>query len=320
MLDAALFSWGWGLAATTNIAAKDVAVAGVNILGDGEVYAGAVIRQDDDHLMASVWAPPDSGSQFTEKSHVAGTTVSDLAVCDVQLSNGNLAGAFSDKDTGKLKVVVWNVDYNGAVTRLAAQMADVAGQVSITRESQGKAVTAATNANHEVTVTMWDCVTKAGQAQQYDVKKIADNSAAAKVKANRVGVASWKKGVVTAIQDSDTGNLKLIAWEIKNDGTIVKTSEVGMNTQIDRLAICNTGDASGNRLATAIRKSDLTMQVQIWDLENDGSAFHLRDTDAPPDPAHVKELSLTSIGALYWANQKIAERPDRDGGDPQFGR
>ena len=306
VLDSAILTWGGGLAAVTNTPVKDVAVAGLRILGDGEVYAGTVVQKDDDHLLATVWAPPDSGSLFSEKSHTEGTTVSGLAASAVQLSNGNLAGAFQDKDTGKLKVVVWDVDYNGAIARLGDQVTDVARQSSIARGPQGKAVTASTNANQEVDIAVWDCVTVSTPAK-YDVRRLGDNSSAAKIKAARVSVAGWSKGVVTAIQDSDTGHLRLIAWEIKNDWTVVKKSEVGALIQVDRVALVNTGDLSGNRLATAARKNDdLTLQVNIWDLEADGSAFHLRDVDSPPDPAHVKELALASMGALYWTDQKIS--------------
>ena len=303
--DAALLSWGGGIASTADKPVRNVAVVGLNILGDGEVYAATVVQKDDDHLMSTVWAPPSSGSLFSEKSHAEGTTVSDLAASAVQLSNGNLAGAFQDKDSGKLKVVVWDVSYNSAITRLADQVSGIAGQVSIARGPQGKAVTAVTNANHELDIAVWDCVTASGPAQ-YDVRKLGDNSAAAAIKAARVAIAGWSNGVVTAIQDFDTGHLKLIAWEIKNDSTVVKKSEVAALIQVDRLALVNTGDPSRNRLATAARKSDLTLQVNIWDLEADGSAFHLRDVDSPPDPAHVKDLALTSMGALYRADQKLS--------------
>ena len=303
--DPALLAWGGGIASTATKPVRDVAVAGLNILGDGEVYAATVVQKNDDHLTATVWQPPTSGSQFTEKSHADGTTIAGLAAAGVQLSNGNLAGAFRDKDSGKLKVVVWDVSYNAAITRLAHQVSGPVQQVSIARGPQGKAVTAVTNSSHEVEIAVWDCVTVSGPAG-YDVRKLGDNSAAAAVKAAGVAVAGWNKGVVTAIQDLDTGHLKLIAWEIRNDFTVVKKSEVGAIIQVDRVAIVNTGDPARNRLATAARKTDMTLQVNIWDLEPDASAFHLRDVDSPPNPAHVKELALTSMGALYWANQKLS--------------
>jgi len=306
VMDSSSLAWGWGVASTATKPVSDAAVAGMRILGDGEVYAATVVQKNDDHLLATVWEPPADGSQFAEKNHAEGSTISGLASAAVQLSNGNLAGAFQDKDTGKLKVVVWDVSYNSSITRLADQVSSQVRQVSIARGPQGKAVTAVTNANHEVEIAVWDCVTVSGPAG-YAVRKLGDNSAAAAIKAARVAVAGWNKGVVTAIQDFDTGHLKLVAWEIRNDFTVVKKSEVGAMIQVDRLAIVNTDDASRNRLATAARKSDdLTLQVNIWDLETDGSAFHLRDVDAPPDPAHVKDLAIASMGALYWTDQKLS--------------
>jgi hypothetical protein len=304
VLDPALVTWGGGVASTAATPSSDVGVAGLVILGDGEVYAGTVVQKDADHLLATVWAPPTSGSLFTEKSHIEGTTISKLAVSAVQLNQGNLAGAFREKDTGNLKVVVWNVDYDGAITRLGDQVAGAAQQVSIGRDAHGKAVTAVVNAAGEVDIAVWDCVLKSGGG--FQVQKLGDNSAAPKIKATRVAVAAWGKGVVTAIQDRDNGHLKLIAWEIKGNWQVVKSSEVGTDIQVDRVAVTNTDAPPRNRLATAVRKNDLTLHVHVWDLEADGSAFHLRDSDAPPDPAHIKDVAIASMGALYWTDQKIA--------------
>jgi hypothetical protein len=236
------------------------------------------------------------------------TPATDLALAAAQLSNGNLLGAMRDKDTHRLKVIAWDIDYTGGVSRLDAALGDVIDQVAVTRIPGHLAATACTQAGQKLGIAVWDCILKTGTTT-YTVKRLGDNGQEEPVRAARVAAACWAKGLVTAIQDPDTNHLKLIAWHVASDFTVVKKAVVTAQIEVDRIAIVNVSESNDdprNRFATAVRKTDGSMQVNVWDVAADASSIRLRDVDAPPSPANIKDVAITSMGALYASDLKLS--------------
>lgn len=166
---------------------------------------------------------------------------------------------------------------------------------------------AAIGAGNDLQISIWDQVLPSG-SQTYKLKRLGDNGTDT-VKATRVAMAPWSKGVVTAIQQHGSNHLQLIAWHVDDKGNVTKKgASHATDAEIDQVAIVNTDldrENIGNRLVTAVRESDKVLKVMVWDVAHDGTKFFRRDTDSPPAPAHVAHLALAPMGPLVEIDKAL---------------
>lgn len=142
-------------------------------------------------------------------------------------SNAYLIASATQDSNGYLKVIIWNVNDDGTITRISDASAGKITQVSLTKGgnyySAGKEVpgqflvTAAQDSQRNLNVISWQVdengrVVKKGQAS-----------------AGKIGLVSatgLDDLVATATQDSN-GNLKVIVWEIDKNGVISRKGDSG---------------------------------------------------------------------------------------------
>jgi len=280
----------------------------LSVVSNGaDVLPATVLETGDDSLLVQIWDQDKTSGQFTEKSRVKGQPATALATTAGSLG---LAAAVQDKDSGKLKAILWGVDYHDKITWQDAAVLDTASAFAITGMGSlimRRLAVAAIGASNDLQISVWDQVLPSG-SQTYKLKRLGDNGTDT-VKAAHVAIAPWSKGVVTAIQQHGSNHLQLIAWHVDDKGNVTrKGTSHATDAEIDQVAIVNTDldrENIGNRLVTAVRESDKLLKVVVWDVAHDGTKFFRRDTDSPPAPAHVADLALAPMGPLVLIDKAL---------------
>jgi hypothetical protein len=297
VVDASQLQVGGGLMGKQSGSFKHVSLS---VISNGtNVLPATVLEASDDSLLVQTWEQGTSG-EFTEKSRVKGQPATALATT---AGGVGLVAAVQDKDGGKLKAILWGVDYNDKLTWQDAARLDTASAFAITGIGSlimRRLAVAAIGVGNDLQISVWDKVLPSG-SQTYELKRLGDNGTDT-VKATRVAIAPWSKGVVTAIQQHGSNHLQLIAWHVDDKGNVTrKGASHATDAEIDQVAIVNTDldrENIGNRLVTAVRESDKVLKVMVWDVAYDGTKFFRRDTDSSPAPAHVADLALAPMGPL----------------------
>ena len=123
--------------------------------------------------------------------------------------SGRVATAVQDS-RGNLKVIAWDVDEDGSVTRRGDASAGAIGlHAAANMTLRRKFVTAVQDSRNNLKVIVWE------------VDAIGDVTRKGDASAGRVGLISTALVVpviVTAVQDS-AGNLKVIAWHTRPPGS-----------------------------------------------------------------------------------------------------
>ncbi|WP_334139908.1 hypothetical protein [Methanothrix soehngenii] len=189
-------------------------------------------------------------------------------------SNAYLIASATQDSNGYLKVIIWNVNDDGTITRISDASAGKITQVSLTKGgnyySAGKEVpgqflvTAAQDSQRNLNVISWQVdengrVVKKGQAS-----------------AGKIGLVSatgLDDLVATATQDSN-GNLKVIVWGIDEYGVISRKGDSGSaGEKISQISEGQRGrktDTGSRRLYTAVQDSNGNLKVIVWEIDKNG--------------------------------------------------
>jgi hypothetical protein len=219
---------------------------------------------------------------------------------------GYLVAAVKDKNSGELKVIYWQASAAPSLSINWLDALTVPGQGQIDQlaicayqQAGGswKAVTASTDGNKSLSVTVWDGVWESGSS--FKVKQLGRNTNATANKATTVAIASWGGGVVTAVREPGTDKLKLIAWEITPNFEVLQKgtkTDPDPTATIDELKMVQvrTPSAPYDTVATAARHLDKSLEVITWDVGDGGSTIKLLGRAQPPAPAFMQTFSIAS--------------------------
>jgi hypothetical protein len=273
-----------------------------------DLFAATLTQMQDDTIVAQLWAK-DSQGALQQKHRATGFPATAISCVGAGL---NLAAAVKNKADNTLKSILWQCSgqqlvWQDETETLAAPAHFAAGRYG--REFLSKPVTISSTAGNQVVVDIWDTVLSQADGK-YKLKRVGGLDAGAGLNGIEVAIAPWSGGVVTAARVPDTSGLHLTVWMLAPDGTMQRagpTKETGI--VIDKVHIINLrpfNEDPGNHVVTATRLQDQTLQLQVWRISDDGAQITLRDTDAPPAPAHVTSLSLAAMGPLQIGDTTLS--------------
>lgn len=108
-----------------------------------------------------------------------------------------------------------------------------------------------------------------------------------------VDIALVRDGrVATAVHDG-AGNMKVIVWDIENDGTkIIRRGSASAKAVVAKVSLCNLGL---NMLATAVRDVANHLIIIVWRVEENGEVTYL---DSTVRTEQIKDVAIEFV-AMY---------------------
>lgn len=182
---------------------------------------------------------------------------------------------------GNLKLIVWGMGTNGALTRRGDAAAGAAGEIVLAEPRPDLLVTACRDSGGNLRLISW-LVTTNGE-----VERCFTATAGA---VSRVAITSDRQGsVVTAVRDGD-GDLKLIAWSVSGTGQFTRRDDISAGA-VSRIAIAPCQACSG--VVTAVRTASGDLKLIAWTVSADGQLTRRGSAEA----GAISELSLVARGA-----------------------
>jgi hypothetical protein len=226
-----------------------------------ELFVTACRAADGDMRLISWRVAADGAITRLRDSGDAAGEVTEIAMAVHQSTGGGgrVVTAVRDAD-GDLKVIVWSVSADGAISRIGDGGAGGAGNatlIRVVRDAHANIVTAVRDGDGDLKLITWRI------GQDGLVTRLADSGDAAGAIADNA-LTALGDGVVSAVRTS-AGGLKLIAWSTAANGTIRRLSDsadqAGAATLIDIVAGDNT---TGVSAVTAVRAANGALKLITW--------------------------------------------------------
>ncbi len=210
---------------------------------------------------------------------------------------GNRIATAVRNAAGNLKVILWQVEYDGSVTRLGSEEGEPMERTRLaigslqrspeTKVTRARFVTAIRNKTGKLKLTVWTTredgsIVRRGSGKTGEIED-------AEFALTTFGVDL----VVTAVHDS-LGRLKLISWRVKSDGTLSRLKDfTGEKVDQISLASYDSFPTDTGRLAAAVTTQNGNLQISAWSLDGDDGEFHLLDTFN--SPAGMKDVVAATL-------------------------
>src|SRR5262245_48594544 len=215
---------------------------------------------------------------ITQVDQAAAGKVHEIAV--TRLSSRVIAAVRTDSN--ELKVIVWDVGADGALTRRGDAVAGGVTRVAITDWPEGPGVvTAVRMTSGDLKVIAWKVATD-GSVQR------ADDGTAGPVSEVAISSPPGFAGVVTPVRTA-SGDLKVIAWKVSAAGAITRAGDTsaGASSAISVTALSSAGGAA--RVAVALRNGSGNLQIITWAVTATGIVARLHEGVAGP----ISDVAIT---------------------------
>lgn len=116
--------------------------------------------------------------------------------------------------------------------------------------------------------------------ENFDIKEFATEIVIAKIRENQL---------LTAIRTKE-GRLKLISWQVRRDGTILRLKDSGEEGQ----EVTNIDLAKMRKLITAYSSASNNLQLASWTVKKDGAIEHITDSDMQPEIVNEIKIAMIS--------------------------
>jgi hypothetical protein len=266
---------------------------GVDRLDVALVRAGRVataVRNSDGNLKVIVWDVSADGMQVTRRGDKLAGAISDVALCGLGLDM--LATAVITG--GELKVIIWQVDENGQVTRKESGVvaAGKVNDVAVCRVGIEHLATAVRREDGTLRVDAWH-VTARGEithkgseaAGQINTPGAGAASKAPRLAMNSVGT----RGFATYLRDSNL-DLKAILWQY-DDGKVTRLGSAGPDgDQVVALAGCALERETA---VAAARGMDGKLNLFAYHFPDDGARVERRGT---AQAGSITEVAACRVG------------------------
>jgi hypothetical protein len=165
--------------------------------------------------------------------------------------------------SGDLKVIVWDVGGDGAITRRGDAAGGPVSRISMTDWPEGPGVvTAVRDSDNNLKVIAWKVggngnVTRAGDASAGTIHEVAISS------------PSGFTGVVTPVVNGSK-HLEVIAWKLNSAGQFTRTdsNEAGDCSKVAATSLSATGGLA--RVAIGVRNGSGDLELIIWTISASG--------------------------------------------------
>jgi hypothetical protein len=185
----------------------------------------------------------------------------------------NLVTAGQDS-RGNLKVIIWEVDADGNVTRSGDASAGQISLVSATGMATRRFATAVQDGDSNLKVIVWDVDSDGNVIRRGAGSAGAIGLVSATAVKPRSAADIMTDRLVTAVQDS-VGNLKVIVWDVDSDGNVTRrgagsAGAIGLVSTVTVKSRFSNHDLSSG-LVTAVQDSVGNLKVIVWDVDSDGN-------------------------------------------------
>ncbi|HZG00015.1 MAG TPA: matrixin family metalloprotease, partial [Chitinophagales bacterium] len=196
---------------------------------------------------------------------------------------------------GSLKLIAWRVSNDGSIARTgdSADQAGAATSIAISRNlDDTRFITACRNGSNRLFLISWDI-----NADGTTISRLADSgSLAGNASLIRIVCVS-KNRFVTACRAGD-GSLKLIGWQLKNDGSLIRLAESG--TQAGKVLDIALVTVSSNRVITAVRTASGGLKLISWKV-SDTEITRLADSGDQAGEARMIRATIDQAGNVVTA-------------------
>lgn len=252
---------------------KDSAVAGaISRLATAWVPGGHVtaVRDSNNNLKIIGWTNLDG--QIQRRGEASAGEINLLAIAGI---SGFFVTAVTDSNA-KLKLIAWGAPHQlqtltrdgdasaGAVSRMAITLTD--SQFPVYR-----AVTAVRDSNGNLKLIAWDIdrssgsavITRRGSATAGAVSEISIATVRGEIDLPQHDLP---QRVATVVRDT-AGNLKVIAWDIDQNGNIHRRGSASAGA----VSLVSASRLQVDRILTGVRDRMGELKVIVWDFGEDGS-------------------------------------------------
>ncbi len=294
---------GIGVLTAARDAAGDLQVSSFGVSADGEV--GELFTDSAGEIGAVEVARPSSGRDVVVGVRTASGALkliywkvattggldrmgsaTDVAITDLDLvmvpAGGTGVVTASRMASGQVQVTGWHTSSSdGTITRAGSDNGPYASAVRATAITDGRTaaeegqparfqgVVTASIANGDLRLDTFRVTSSKGiEHRDYEIA-----GPVMSVAIGTVRVSSTRELVVTAIR-SETGYLKLIAWEIESNGAIHRLGSIYAGAILSDIEIQSGGTGA---LITAVKLTTGNLKLLSWELTSDGELRRLGD-------------------------------------------
>jgi hypothetical protein len=247
-------------------------------------------------------AEPAGGWSYLERMGSNGDAGPIQGVASTPIGGNRIATAVRNA-AGNLKVILWQVEYDGSVTRLGSEEGEPMERTRLaigslqrspeTKVTRARFVTAIRNKTGKLKLTVWTTredgsIVRRGSRKTGEIED-------AEFALTTFGVDL----VVTAVHDS-LGRLKLISWRVNSDGTLSRLKDfTGEKVDQISLATYDSFPTDTGRLATAVTTQNGKLEISAWSLDSDDGEFHPLDT-------FNSRTGMKDVAAATLSHRRIA--------------
>jgi hypothetical protein len=196
---------------------------------------------------------------------------------------------------GALKLIAWDVDANGNITRTgdSGAQAGAATSIAIARNTTGnRFVTACRTASGRLKLISWN-INNSGNT----LSRLADSGAQAGT-ASMIRIVAVTENRFTVACRTSNGTLKLIGWRLNDNGSLTRLADSGDQAgairDIDLVALEN------GRVVTAVRTSNGSLKLISWSV-SDEAITRLGDSGDQAGDARIVRAVVERFGHVVTA-------------------
>lgn len=226
------------------------------------VYVTAV-RTANGNLKLISWRLNANGSlsRLQDSGNTAGA-VSEISLAGLSYQGNRHVVTAVRSAQGKLKLIVWRVDPNGAITR-RGDSGNQAGSARMIRatNSGNYIVSSVRTAAGQLKLITWKPKLQGGEL---NLDRVADSGN----QAGDIGdnALIQRRGGVTSAVKTQAGTLKLISWRISSSGAVTRLGDSGNQAGTASLINLNVSHYTADApVVTSLKTAENRLKVISWD-------------------------------------------------------
>lgn len=178
--------------------------------------------------------------------------------------NTNAMTAIRD-ETGDLKVIAWQIETNGQITRKGSQSGGPVNDIAITRfPDETGAITAVKTDNGNLKLIAWELMPDLNITRRGDID--AGNIKSADITTTN----SVFKGVISATVDQDN-QLKVIAWQFNGQNkTFTRKGDNTAGAVSGAIQIARAPISGHDLVVTAVKDKNNDLKLIVWQVDATG--------------------------------------------------
>jgi hypothetical protein len=200
---------------------------------------------------------------------------------------------------GNIKVIVWQVEFDGSVQRLGSAEAGTTTRMAIASLGIKRFVTAARTEVGSLKLTVWD-VDDAGQITRRGSGETGEIH-------GEFALASFSTYLVATVVRDSGERLKLVSWNIDVAGSVQRLNDIVGDEAGQQIAVTpfDPYPPQNGGLATAITTKSGTLQITGWWIDTAGVFKRLGDIEGAP----VKNVVAANMShrRIVTATQSMAD-------------